>query len=49
MNDEEKLEKINKATEQTLTLEDIKEGAAEYEISTEEMLDLMLEDIEQNS
>ena len=48
MNNEEKLEKINKATEQSLTMEYIKEGADNYGISVDEMLDLMLEDVEGN-
>ena len=48
MSEEEKIAIINKATEQNLTLEYIEEGAREYGITTNEMLNLMLEDITQN-
>lgn len=48
MNREEKLDVINKATQQNLTMEYIEQGAIEYEISVDEMLDLMLESIEEN-
>tara|TARA_R110002074_G_scaffold82630_1_gene184584 strand:- start:200 stop:358 length:159 start_codon:yes stop_codon:yes gene_type:complete len=48
MNLEEKLKTINEATEQSLTMEYIEEGAVDFGISTDEILDLMLEDINQN-
>ena len=48
MSKEEKLKIINEATKQSLTMEYIEEGAVEYEISTDEMLDLMLENVNQN-
>jgi hypothetical protein len=48
MSKEEKLDVINKGTEQELTMEYIEQGAKEYEISVDEMLDLMLESVEEN-
>lgn len=48
MSREEKLSALNKATQQELTMEYIERGAKEYEISVDEMLDLILENIEEN-
>lgn len=48
MSKEEKLDVVNKATEQKLTMEYIEQGAKEYEITIDEMLDLMLESVEEN-
>ena len=43
MNNEDKLKAINEATGQSLTMEYMEEGANEYGISLDEMLDLALE------
>ena len=48
MTQTEKLEKINKATNQSLTMKYIEKGAREYGITVDEMLDLMIESIEEN-
>lgn len=48
MSKEEKLDIVNTATEQELTMEYIEQGAKEYEITVDEMLDLMLESVEEN-
>ena len=43
MNREEKLQAVNIATEQELTMEYIEEGALEHGVSVDEFLDMMLE------
>ena len=48
MSEDEKIEKINKATDQSLTKEYWETGASEYGISLNDILDLALEDIENN-
>jgi hypothetical protein len=48
MTKEEKIEIINQSTKQSLTLEYIEEGARDYGITIDEMVDLMLEDVNQN-
>lgn len=48
MNKIEKLNALNKATEQELTIEYIEQNAIEFGLSVDEMLDLALENIEEN-
>jgi hypothetical protein len=48
MSKEEKLNMINKATQEELTMEHVEQNAKEYGISVDEMLDLVLENIEEN-
>ena len=48
MSKEEKLNMINKVTQEELTMEHVKQNAKEYGISVDEMLDLVLENIEEN-
>jgi len=48
MSKEEKLNMINKVTEEELTMEHVMQNAKEYGISVDEMLDLVLENIEEN-
>ena len=48
MNREEKLNAINQGTQQNLTMEYIEQGAQEYGVSVDEMLDMMLQDVNEN-